>query len=80
MSNHEAEYAALPNAGCCPHWTGRHDPDDGSCDHCACVNRALIDSDEHRHEWVQQIGLGMTSRHVCSICRVVNPPGQESSQ
>lgn len=40
------EIDGLPNAGCCPHWTGRHDPDYGSCDHCACVNPALIEVDE----------------------------------
>jgi hypothetical protein len=42
MSERTTENDALPNVGCCQHWTVRHDPDDGSCDHCSCVNRTLI--------------------------------------
>lgn len=44
--NQLAETDALPNVGCCTHWAGRHDPDDGSCDHCPCVNPALVERDE----------------------------------
>lgn len=36
----------IPNEDCCLHWAGRHDPDDGSCDQCPCINPDMIEHED----------------------------------